>query len=312
MKNRRDLIQLAILAVLGLGVIFALVLPEFPDAQSQYSYVEISVFLQEGDIALTSNTRLGMEEAAADYGAQLRFVTPPDQEDHASQLTLMSREIDGGADALIVSPIDPTALALDMEEIDLPVISLESQVATAALSITPDNIALGQQVAQSLLDDGLVGPDIQILLLDTAGTRTGVAERIAQCRATLEATDCTVVTCTLAALIDGDYDLTGVDAIVALDYQSTLSMAGWENSQAIHHQLYGVGGSTDIAAYLERGILQATVTWSEYATGYLAVQRAVESAMGLALTPISTPTLSTIRGETIYDPDNQKLLFPVL
>lgn len=308
MRKRRDFIQLAILAVLGLGVVFALVLPEFPNSQTSYTYVEISVFLQEGDIALTSNTRLGMEAAAADYGAQLRFVTPPAEENHDSQMALISREIEGGSDALIVSPIDPAAMEESIYDMEIPVIALESEVTGATLSITPDNSALGAQVAQGVLEDGHSGT---ILLLDTAGSRTGVWERIDQCRATLEEAGCIVVTASLSQLTEG-YDLWDIDAIVALDYQSTLSMASWENSQAIHHQLYGVGGSTDIAAYLERGILQATVTWSDYATGYLAVQRAVESAQGLLLTAVPTPTLTTIRGETIYDSDNQKLLFPVI
>ena len=50
--------------------------------------------------------------------------------------------------------------------------------------------------------------------------------------------------------------------------------------------------------------------WSDYAAGYLTVEGAILAARG---TPCEREPLlfSVVRGEDIYDPDNQKLLFPV-
>ncbi len=307
MKRRRDLIQLSILAVLGLGVLLALILPELPSIQPQYETVEISLFLREGEMSITSNTRLGMEEAALNFGAELRFVTPPTQETHENQLALIQREVEGGADLLIISPIDPTALG--QEEISTSFFTIESQVEGASLFASPDNSQIGDQLAQAILADNHQG---LVLLVNSADTRTGVTERIEQCKAILLEAGLPVLTCTQSTLTEPDMDFSQVVAIVAADYQTTLSLSSWAASQTIHHCLYGVGGTTEIAAYLERGTLQATVTWSEYALGYLTVQRAVEEATGVLDASFSIPTITTIRGETIYDPDNQKLLFPVV
>ncbi len=307
MKKQRDLIQLAILTVLGFGILAALTLPELSSSKPQYTPVEISLFLREGDMALTSNTRLGMEAAALAHGAELRFVTPPAVESHESQMLLIQREIEGGANILIISPIDPTAL--EKEPIDLPFLTIESEVEGAILFAAPNNDEIGRQLAQAILVDGNHG---SVLLVDSAARRTGVSQRLEQCSATLTGAGGSVISCTQAELINGNLDLSQLDAIVAPDYQTTLALSSWESNQAIRHNIYGVGGTTDIAAYLERGTLQATVTWSEYAIGYLTVQRAVEVVTGAIATPFPTPAITTIRGETIYDPDNQKLLFPVV
>ena len=63
-------------------------------------------------------------------------------------------------------------------------------------------------------------------------------------------------------------------------------------------------------AALERGEITAVAAWSDYAAGYLAVQQAVRAVreQSQELEPLS---FSIVRGEDIYAPENQKLLFPV-
>ena len=74
--------------------------------------------------------------------------------------------------------------------------------------------------------------------------------------------------------------------------------------------LYGVGSTGPIAAALERGSLAASAVWSDFAAGYLAVEGAVRTARGEDWQP-QPLAFSILRGEDIYEPDNQKLLFPV-
>ena len=87
-------------------------------------------------------------------------------------------------------------------------------------------------------------------------------------------------------------------------------MAGAKESGGLTAGLYGVGGTAAIAGCLERGTLSAVAAWSDYAAGYLAVEGAVRAARReeLSTQPLA---FSMIRGEDMYDPDNQKLLFPV-
>lgn len=74
--------------------------------------------------------------------------------------------------------------------------------------------------------------------------------------------------------------------------------------------LYGVGSSTAITTSLEQGSIAAVAAWSDYAAGYLAVEQAVR-AVRQRPQDLEPLTFSIVRGEDIYAPENQKLLFPV-
>ena len=64
------------------------------------------------------------------------------------------------------------------------------------------------------------------------------------------------------------------------------------------------------AAWLERGVISAAAAWSDFAVGYLAVEGAMALARGRAAQPEQLPFF-IVRGEEIYEPEYQKLLFPV-
>ena len=99
--------------------------------------------------------------------------------------------------------------------------------------------------------------------------------------------------------------------MMAFDASTTLRLAGEREAEGLDFTLYGVGSATGLTAQLERGNLAALAAWSDYAAGYLAVQRAVEAARGEEgeLTPLP---FSILRREDIYAPENQKLLFPIM
>ena len=74
----------------------------------------------------------------------------------------------------------------------------------------------------------------------------------------------------------------------------------------------GVGSAGEITAQLEKGVLSAVAAWSEYAAGYMAVENAAASIEGNPSRSEGTLKMSVIRKDEIYEPDNQKLLFPII
>ena len=75
--------------------------------------------------------------------------------------------------------------------------------------------------------------------------------------------------------------------------------------------LYGAGSSAAIAAYLEQGAITAVAVRNEFAAGYLAVEALVEVISNHADVTAPPLSFSVVRKENMYDPENQKLLFPV-
>ncbi|MEA4933411.1 MAG: substrate-binding domain-containing protein [Lawsonibacter sp.] len=315
MKKRRNaLIQLTILVTLGLAVILTMVLPQMSDGRKTAPPSERSVVIRESDSTWWSNTRLGMEQAAGELGAELRFLTLTTTNDAEEQEELLGREVEGGADALVVVSADPERLSGRLKELvgQHPVVAMESPLEGAALTVIPDNEALGRKLAQAVLEDWTGGA---VLLLDTGGKSTGVSARMEAAQQVLTAAGVPVQRrISKAAALGGV--LAGLTAeaeavqVMTFEPAATEQAAAAKESGGLTQPLYGVGMTANIAAGLERGTVSAVVTWSDYAAGYLAVEEAIRAARGESYKTEALPFF-LVRGEDMYDPDNQKLLFPV-
>ena len=296
-------IQVAILAALGLAAVLSLILPQLLQRRREPQLLSLSVMLRDTDSSGWSMARQGMEQAADELGAELRFLTLTAANDSAEQEALLLREIDGGAAALVVVPADPAALsaALNSWLVVCPAVTLESPMEGAAGVVSPDNALLGRQLAQALLEDWDGGG---VVLLDTAQSRGGVADRLAAAEETLAGAGVPVAREEL--LPEGD-----VRWVMAFEPTVTQRTAEEKETEGRDFALYGVGTTTAITAQLERGSIAAIAAWSDYAAGFLAVRRAVDAVRGGTGTLTPLP-FSVLRREDIYAPENQKLLFPVM
>ncbi len=306
MKTTRksNLIQIGILAVLGLAVVLSLVVPQLFRGRRDPRLLSLSVMLRDTDSSGWNAARQGMEQAADELGAELRFLTLTTAGDGAEQEALLLREIEGGAAALVVVPADPESLSAGLERWMpvCPVVTLESPMEGAAGTVSPDNAALGGQLARALLRDWDGG---EALLLDTAGRCAGVTDRLEAAEAVLLAAGVPV------RRAEELPEEAPPPWVMAFEPSATQWTAERKEAESWDCALYGVGTATAITAQLERGGIAAMAAWSDYAAGYLAVRRAVEAARGEEgeLTPLP---FSILRREDIYAPENQKLLFPIM
>ena len=304
MKNKEsNLIQIAILLGLGLAAAASLLLPQLLRGRREPQLLSLSVMLRDTDSSGWTVAREGMEQAADERKAELRFLTLTTSGDSEEQAALLLREVEGGAAALVAVPADPEALsgALGSWKTVCPVVTLESAMEGAAGTVAPDNEDLGRRLAQALLEDWDGGP---VILLDTAGRCTGVARRLEAAEAAL--TEAGVPVSREMEIPEGDCRW-----VMAFEPAATRKAAEEKEAEGAAFALYGVGSTAAITAQLERGTIAALAAWSEYAAGYLAVCRAADAARGETGTAAPLP-FSILRGEDIYAPENQKLLFPVM
>lgn len=314
MRHKRSaIIQLAVLAALGVAVLLTLLLPQAASRRSVQPPLELSVILREADSSVWSNVRLGMEQAAGELRAELRFLTLSRDNDSQEQEQLLLREAEGGADALVVVPAD-RSLAERREELvgQLPLVSVESPAGESVVTVAPDNQALGRALGQAVAEDWEEGV---VLLLQTAPGSEGVSQRLSAARLLLEEEGVPVETAELAAEEIGESLLrllveTGAQQIVTFEPSATEQAAAAKEEGTLPQLLYGVGLTSRIAAALERGTVSASAAWSDFAAGYLAVEGAVSAARGETYQVQPLP-FAVLRGEDIYEPDNQKRFFPV-
>lgn len=302
--KKNNLVELAILGVLGALVVLTLAVPQLLRDKGSVEILPLSVLLRDTDSSNWNVVRQGMEQAADELGAELRFLTLTVQNDSREQEALLRREIDGGADALIAVPADPEALygALSRLPNSCPVVTLEAEMEGGAGVVSPDNSAVGRGLALALLEDWDGG---QVVLLDNSASCPEVAPRLEA--ALDELTEAGAPAVRLTALPEG---WVAKRWVIAFEPGATRQAAEKKEAEGQAYALYGVGSSTTITAQLERGTIRAVAAWSGYAAGYLAVQQAVRALRDgpRSLDPLP---FSIVRGEDIYAPENQKLLFPV-
>lgn len=315
-KKRNALIQLAILAVLGGAVVLTTLLPRVSTGQKVSGPAEISVILRESDSALWSNARLGMEQAAGELGAELRLLTLARTNDGEDQLNILLREVEQRTGALVVVPADSEGLGRALETLgtSCPVLSMESPVEGVSLTVAPDNEALGRELAQAALEDRVDG---FVLLLNASPNSAGVTARLEGARKALEGAGVPVR--------ERNVDLSGEDesrtvkalirqpdlaAVMVFEPALTEQAAALKESLELEIPLYGVGVTANGAAWLEQGVISAAAAWSDFAAGYLAVEGAVSLANGSSYQLERLPFF-IVRGEELYEPEYQKLLFPV-
>lgn len=306
MRDRKNTtVEIAILGVLGAFALLCLAAPQLLRDREPRQLLSVSVLLRDTDSSGWTVARQGMEQAADELGAELRFLTLASYSDSGEQNELLLREIDGGAEGLVVVPADAAALrdALLQRDGACPVVALESAVEGCAGVVAPDNALLGRCLAQALLEDWDGG---RVLLLEPAPGCAGVVQRLEAAQAALEEAG---VPARRAPALPGE----GLDGgwVLAFDPSSTQQAAEWKAAEQRAFALYGVGSSTAITAHLEQGTIAAIAAWSDYAAGYLAVRQAVESTRG-AEEELAPLAFSILRKEDIYAPENQKLLFPIM
>lgn len=314
--KKNTVIQVAVLAALGLAVILSLVVPQVIEDRPSPSPLELSVIVQEQDSSLWFNSRQGMEQAAVDLNVDLRFFPLSSTNDSAEQAQLIRRETDNGTDAFIISPADPLALEPKLADLtdQRPVISMYSPMAGAVDLVSTDNVAVGQSLAEALVKDWDGGA---VLLLDTSPRCTAVTQRLDAAQKTLLAAGVPVEVRTLSAdelptALPRLTSQTAARFVMAFEHSATTKAAEAKEARALTCNLYGVGCTSRITAFLERKTLTAIAAWSDYAAGYQAVSQAVARYnTGSAAVPLTPVSFLIVHGEDIYDTEIQKLLFPV-
>ncbi|MEE0407922.1 MAG: substrate-binding domain-containing protein [Oscillospiraceae bacterium] len=312
--SRKAWLQL-VLPLIGLSVLFWLLAFAPGEKHHQPPLLEMSVILRDGDGAV-STMRKGMEQAAQDLNVELRFLIPAEDNSAAQQAQLLEREVTGAASAVLLIPADREALgdAVSAAAGKTTLVTVETDMTAwgAAASITMDHQELGAALGAAALNGVPEGGTV--LLLDSLPGDNGIRERMEAAKAVLEREG------RQARVYKWDPDTTSLPdilrierprAIIAFEAAALADVAELSRGEDAFPLLYGCGSTASIAAALEKGRVTAITAVNVFSAGYLAVEAAAALARHEDWTAAAPVAFSIVRQETMYDSDNQKLLFPV-
>lgn len=312
--SRKAWLQL-VLPLIGLSVLFWLLAFAPGEKHHQPPLLELSVILRDGDGAV-STMRKGMEQAAQDLNVELRFLIPAEDNSAVQQAQLLEREVAGAAPAVLLIPADRETLgdAVSAAAGKTTLVTVETDMTAwgAAASITMDHQALGAALGAAALNGVPEGGTV--LLLDSLPGDNGIRERMEAAKAALEREG------RQARVYKWDPDTTSLPdilrierprAIIAFEAAALADVAELSRGEDTFPLLYGCGSTSGIAAALEKGRVTAITAVNVFSAGYLAVEAAAALARHEDWTAAAPVAFSIVRQETMYDSDNQKLLFPV-
>ena len=312
--SRKAWLQL-VLPLIGLSVLFWLLAFAPGEKHHQPPLLELSVILRDGDGAV-STMRKGMEQAAQDLNVELRFLIPAEDNSAVQQAQLLEREVAGAAPAVLLIPADRETLgdAVSAAAGKTTLVTVETDMTAwgAAASITMDHQELGAALGAAALNGVPEGGTV--LLLDSLPGDNGIRERMEAAKAVLEREG------RQARVYKWDPDTTSLPdilrierprAIIAFEAAALADVAELSRGEDAFPLLYGCGSTSGIAAALEKGRVTAITAVNVFSAGYLAVEAAAALARHEDWTAAAPVAFSIVRQETMYDSDNQKLLFPV-
>ncbi len=300
----------AVLAVMVILMAAAMLLEK-----NSKQYRKISVVIQDAEDTQWAAFRYGLKMVAQDQKVELVVASTADALTKEEQLNTIKREIELGADAVIVQPVPGDDLEQKLRHLEkkVPIMLVEYTTAkerekSQLPSVEPDHSAMGEALAEELKKDycgNLSGKKYGILMKSDApqamnSRRQGVEKALQD----------TGIVCSW--VVDSSVEnKPKVDIVIALDNNSLIKAAEQAAANNLHGALvYGIGNSTQAAYYLDIGSVECLVVPDEFSVGYYSLTEAAERLRHFFRGMKSRVVAYTvIRREELFEERNQEILF---
>ena len=283
----------------------------------------ISVIVDDTTDDFWLNYKKGMDQAAGEFNVDISFVTLYDNrnEQNFQQTELIRREIEDGAQALVIAAADSQKLAESLNEmvLDVPVIAIQTSLPYQELdsSVLPDDSEMGQMLADEISECQSRDEHVYILALQL--TQDGLKERCHQLERALTEAGFQVSLLTgeepgiIETLVQQVTERQEKCVMVGLDAGSLLDTASCVEAYYGNYlvSVYGFGYNAQILSMVESEKINGTVISDDYVMGYQSIEKAV-ACLNMPGVPASG-RLNTylVTKDLMYEDELSRILFPI-
>lgn len=271
-------------------------------------------------------TFAGANAASAEYNLEVTFDGPENEEDYVTQNKMVEDAVKAGADAIVFSAVDYNANAGAIDDAvaaGVKVVVIDSDVNSNQVScrISTDNYKAGQMVGEAVLEGSEETLNVGIVNFDknsengqqrekgfrdaVAGKgRVNIVSSVNVNSTTEEAKGATV------KMVQNHPD---INIIVTFNEWTSLGVGYAVQELGLANDVRVVAFDSNVVSVgmLETGEVDALIVQNPYAMGYLGVEYACMLVNGEKLKETDIDTTTTlITRENMYEPGNQKVLFP--
>lgn len=322
---------------LGWGALLVIVLLLFwffyygsDDLEQKKEPEKYSVILYQYTDNSWASLHEGVEQAAIDYDVSINYVTMAVDAGVEDQKALIDRELDNGAQGLLVAAVDSEGLKEKLAEAEkkVPVVTVETGVSDEITHIGADDYKMGYELGKKVLEDFSGKKRTAVAVIKEYMERRSVQERY---RGVMDAIK---EAGQKAAAVDwtrgeGDYDLSlylKTEAsdwrggpVIALDKYSMEELlegcqilkSEFQEGQIELPLLYGIGNTDVIVNGLDQGRVQALVYQNEFNAGYQGMEALIQKKRKKSMGSRRIKYQLVTR-DTLYETENQRLLFPIV
>ena len=315
MNNKKGFVLTeVILMIMVIGLALMMIL-----GQNKKALDKVSVILENAGDSQWSALKYGLKMAAEEEGIELAVVDVEEGLDAEAQKKVLEREIEDGADALIVQPVldknDQEVLKKIEKRVPVMLVGYEAEKGETRYDlpvIKEDNYEMGQALAEEMLKDFEGNIEEKIIGLLLASTDSNMlSSRECGFKDALEDKNANILELSLDSLLDREENTESkVDIVIALDDSNLTAIGEYLASSQPHGELlYGIGQSTEAIYYLDKGIAECVVVPDEFNVGYQSLSEVARKLDHyFENMKKQTVSYSVIRKETLFSKENQELL----
>ena len=315
MNNKKGFVLTeVILMIMVIGLALMMI-----SGQNKKALDKVSVILENAGDSQWSALKYGLKMAAEEQGIELAVVDVEEGLDAEAQKKVLEREIEDGADALIVQPVldknDQEVLKKIEKRVPVMLVGYEAEKGETRYDlpvIKEDNYEMGQALSEEMLKDfegNIEEKKIGLLLASTDSNM--LSSRECGFKDALEDKNANILELSLDSLLNREENTESkVDIVIALDDSNLTAIGEYLASSQPHGELlYGIGQSTEAIYYLDKGIAECVVVPDEFNVGYQSLSEVARKLDHyFENMKKQTVSYSVIRKETLFSKENQELL----
>ena len=307
---------------MALFLLFYLVLNKrITSTQQNKQTYEVSVICRSENTETWNTMKQGIDQAAKDLNVDVSFITLSSRNNVKEQATLLNREINNGADAIIIAPVNSNNLNESIKQSmkKVPVIAMQSTVTglTGLQEISCDNTGMGKSLAQELKKSDHNGSEV--VILKNSMNCSNVSDCVKGIEAELK--NRRLIYCDVPDDSGQAYDMAREclsthrgDTFIALDAE-TLETFGQAKKdlkgQSMQTKIYGVGRTNKVVSLLEERTINAIAVENDYNLGYLCIKSAVNRIHKQDDGNANINYL-IVNSTNMYQSESERMLFPFI
>lgn len=327
MKRIASLVVPSIMLALLLGGSFIILF--FAGAPTRKEPPRLAAVLKtiDSNMEFWEVVKSGMRAAATEFGIRMEISGPWVESDVEGQIAILDKVVDERPTVIILSATDYTALLPSVQRAaaaGIPVVTLDSGIDSdiPVTFVATNNVEAAGKLARHL--PTLLEPGRSVAIVNHVPGATTAIEREEGVRRALEEDGRYPILGTWFTnnFYENAYAITSellaeypdLGAVLAMNEVSTVGAARAikDAGAAGTVRLLGFDSSLTEIRFIEEGVIDATVIQKPFNMGYLAVKAARDATAGLKQEKFIDTESVLITAETLYLPENQKLLFPFI